>query len=105
MESLEKYLTTRNYRDKGVGVASIDLELVFQERVEILFTGEVLAHSLRERSAGSLPQATHLDNLVLTLGHPHFVEHMFQWPDSAMIHHLLELLRCNRGTIQIPIQG
>jgi len=105
MVSLDIYLAARNYRDKGAGITTIDLELVFQEGVEILFTGEVLTHSLRESSPGSLPQTTHMDNFILTLGYPHFIEQMLQWLDSAMIDNLLELLRCDCRTIQIPVQG
>lgn len=46
----EIYLATRDNRDKSVGIATIHLELVLQEGIEILLSSEVLSHGLGESS-------------------------------------------------------
>lgn len=93
------YRASTNDWDESARVAAIDLELIFQERAQVLLFRECLPHRLGKGSPRRLSQPTHVHNLILALEHSHLIEQWLQRLDLAVIDKLLQLLRSNRGSI------
>lgn len=101
---MKTYRTPRHNRYKSTRITSINLKLILQKRTQVLLHRKILPHRIRKSPSRSLSQPTHLQDLILTLEHPHLIEIRPQRSHLAVVNAFLELVGCRRGAVEVSMQ-